>query len=81
MVFKIKTHPEDFFGTERYLSCIDAGVRKDVLTNLKKIRRNESPAGAWVYRNVYSKVLDKLNYLVGGYNDLRLLHEAEEKKS
>ena len=68
MVLNIKQHPEDFFGLERSLSCIDAGVRKEVLTNLKKVRKNESPAGSWVYRTVYSRVLDKLNHMLGGYH-------------
>ena len=68
MVLNIKQHPEDFFGLERSLSCIDAGVRKEVLTNLKKVRKNESPAGSWVYQTVYSRVLDKLNHMLGGYH-------------
>ena len=68
MVLNIKQHPEDFFGLERSLSCIDAGVRKEVLTNLKMVRKNESAAGSWVYRTVYSRVLDKLNHMLGGYH-------------
>ena len=72
MVFDIKQHPEDFFGLERSLSCIDAGVRKEVLTNLKKVRKNESPPGSWVYQTVYSRVLDKLNHMLSGYNQWML---------
>merc|ERR1719270_936306 len=68
MVFDVKQHPEDFFGLERSLSCIDAGVRKEVLTNLKKVKKNEEPAGSWVYQSVYSRVLDKLNHMLGGYH-------------
>ena len=77
LVFGIKQHPEDFFGLERSLSCIDAGVRKEVLTNLKKIRKNESPAGAWVYHTVYSRVLDKLNHMLGGYNQWKQVQDLQ----
>jgi hypothetical protein len=67
-VLDIKNHEEDFFGTERCLRCIDAGIRKKVMDNLKKVRNNEQKPGAWVYSPVYPRVLDKLNYLLGSYH-------------
>merc|ERR1712001_196106 len=71
MVMNIKTDPEDFFGTERCLKCINSGVRKEILDNVKKVRKDQMPAGAWVYQPAYSSVLDKLNTLVGSYNEVR----------
>ena len=68
MVLNIKSHEEDFFGTERCLRCIDAGVRRQVLDNLKQVKTNKKPAGAWVYQPAYSPVLDKLNSLVAVYH-------------
>ena len=71
MVMNIKTDPEDFFGTERCLKCVHSGVRKEILDNVKKVRKDQMPAGAWVYQPAYSPVLDKLNTLVGSYNEVR----------
>ena len=71
LVMNIKTDPEDFFGTERCLKCVHSGVRKEILDNVKKVRKDQMPAGAWVYQPAYSPVLDKLNLLVGSYNEVR----------
>ena len=71
MVMNIKTDPEDFFGTERCLKCVHSGVRKEILDNVKKVRKDQMQAGAWVYQPAYSPVLDKLNTLVGSYNEVR----------
>ena len=74
-VLAIKQDPEDFFGTERCLKCINAAQRKQILENLKKVRKNEAQPGAWVYEPAYSPVLDKLNYLLGSYNEIRQFQE------
>ena len=74
-VLDIKSDPEDFFGTERCLKCLNVGIRKQILENVKKVRRNEAQAGAWVYEPAYSPVLDKLNYLLGPYNEYKQIQE------
>ena len=68
LVLRIKDDPEDFFGTERCLRCIDKGMRRQVLDNVKKVRKGEVTAGTWVYHPVYARVLDKLNEMLGSYN-------------
>ncbi len=80
-VLEIKNHQEDFFGTERCLRCIDAGVRKQVLENLKKVRKNEAKPGTWVYSPAYPKVLDKLNYTLGSYHNQAIALENAEQPS
>ena len=78
LVLQIGEHEEDFFGLERCLRCLDAGQRKEILENVKKVRKNQAPAGAWVFASAYSPVLDKLNVLCGSYNEQRLVHEAKQ---
>ena len=72
LVLAIREHKEDFFGTERCLRCIDSGMRRQVLENLRKVKKNEVKAGTWVYQPVYPRVLDKLNELVGVFNNKQL---------
>ena len=68
LVLQIKDDPEDYFGTERCLRCIDMVMRRQVLENVKKVRKGEKSPGTWVYHPVYSRVLDKLNEMLGAYN-------------
>ena len=70
-VLKIKNDEEGFFDVERCLRCIDSGTRSEVLQNIKLLRNGQIEAGSWIYQPVYSKVLDKLNYLLGSYHALR----------
>ena len=65
----IHQDPEGFFDTERCLRCIDAGVRKQVMDNLKQVRKSQADPGVWVYQPAYSPVLDKLNHLLGFYHE------------
>ena len=80
-VMNIKTDPEDFFGTERCLKCINSGIRKEILENVKKVKKNQAPPGYWVYQSAYSIVLDKLNVLVGSYNDLKQVQSLRHEQS
>ena len=77
-VLDIKSDPEDFFGVERCLKCINVGIRKQVLENVRKVKKNEVQGGAWVYEPAYSPVLDKLNYLLGPYNEYRQIQELSK---
>lgn len=77
MVLSIKDHDEDFFGTERCMKCIDAGVRRQILQNVKNVRKNQAEPGSWVYEPAYPKVLDKLNSLLGPYLEIAELEKTE----
>ena len=81
LVLDIKNHEEDFFGTERCLYCLDAGQRKTILENVKKVKKKQAKPGSWVYEPAYSPVLDKLNHFLGSYhqwNHSKMLKEASQ---
>ncbi|CAB4066585.1 unnamed protein product [Lepeophtheirus salmonis] len=65
----IRCHPLDFYGRERCLKCIDAGMRSAILRDVKRVLSNELEPGLWVYQPAYYRVLDKLNDLVGAFHD------------
>ena len=69
LVHAIREHEEDFFGTERCLRCIDAGMRRQIIENQRRVKKGEVKAGTWVYQPAYPRVLDKLNELLGSYNE------------
>ncbi len=68
LALEIKHDPEDFFGLERCLSCIDRGMRGQILKNVRRVEKGEVKAGTWVYQPAYPRVVDKLNDLLGDYN-------------
>ncbi len=77
-----RTHEEDFFGIERCLRCIDKGMRGQVLSNLRRVTKENVPAGTWVYQPVYPRVLDKLNEMLGHYQsqNVKKITEQQQKK-
>ena len=70
-ILKIKNDQEGYFDVERCLRCIDSGIRSEILQNIKLLKNGQIEAGSWIYQPVYSKVLDKLNYLLGSYHALK----------
>ena len=74
-----RDHEEDFFGIERCLRCIDKGMRGQVLSNLRRVRDDGVPAGTWVYQPVYPRVLDKLNELLGHFqnDNIRMIKKRQ----
>ena len=70
-ILAIKAHSEGFLDVERCLKCIDTGIRSEIIQNIKLLKSGNVEAGSWIYQPVYSKVLDKLNYLLGSYHALR----------
>lgn len=76
LVLAIKEDEEDFFGVERHLRCIDGGMRKQVLENVRRVRKGEKCGGTWVYQPAYPRVLDKLNEMLGTYNVRKEVVEA-----
>ena len=74
-----RDHEEDFFGIERCLRCIDKGMRGQVLSNLRRVNKDGVPAGTWVYQPVYPRVLDKLNELLGHFqnDNIRMIKKRQ----
>ena len=74
-----RDHEEDFFGMERCLRCIDKGMRGQVLSNLRRVNKDGVPAGSWVYQPVYPRVLDKLNELLGHFqnDNIRMIKKRQ----
>jgi len=79
LVLGIRDHEEDFFGMERCLRCIDKGMRGQVLSNLRRVNKDGVPAGSWVYQPVYPRVLDKLNELLGHFqnDNIRMIKKRQ----
>ena len=44
-------------------------MRGQVLSNLRRVNTDGVPAGTWVYQPVYPRVLDKLNDLLGHFQN------------
>ena len=74
-----RDHEEDFFGIERCLRCIDKGMRNQVLSNLRRVNKEGVQAGAWVYQPAYPRVLDKLNELLGHFqnDNIRMIKKRQ----
>ena len=66
-----RKHEEGYFDVERCLRCIDTGIRSEILQNIKLLKNGQIEPGSWIYQPVYSKVLDKLNNLLGSYHALK----------
>jgi len=79
-VMHIKEHEEDFLGDERCLKCIDRAMRKEVLKNIKQVEKGEMKGGKLVFQTIYSKVLDKLNELLGSYHQTHTLKQSSSTK-
>ena len=75
MVLDIADSEEEFLGRERGLKCLDGGIRKIVMDRLKRVRNNEEKAGVEIYLEMYSRVLDKVNQLLGVYQNVKLNKE------
>ena len=73
-VLDIADSEEDFFGRERGLGVVDGGMRKVVKGRIKAVGGGEEEAGVYVYKEGYPKVLDKLNLLLGVYQNTTKLN-------
>ena len=54
-------------------------MRGQVLSNLRRVRDDGVPAGTWVYQPVYPRVLDKLNELLGHFqnDNIRMIKKRQ----
>ena len=50
-----------------------------MLSNLRRVRDDGVPAGTWVYQPVYPRVLDKLNELLGHFqnDNIRMIKKRQ----
>lgn len=76
MVMEIADSKEQFLGRERCLQCIDSGVRREVLNNIKNVRSGNADAGPNVFILIYPRVVDKLGEMLGNYQNRILEEEA-----
>jgi hypothetical protein len=58
-------------------------MRGQVLANLRRVRKEGVPAGTWVYQPVYPRVLDKLNEMLGHFqnHNLRKIEQQQKVKA
>ena len=66
---EIVNHKEKFLGNERCLKCVDAGVRKFVMSDIKKVKQGTMKASPQIFALVYQKVIDRLIELLGSYQN------------
>ena len=54
-------------------------MRGQVLSNLRRVRDDGVPAGTWVYQPAYPRVLDKLNELLGHFqnDNIRMIKKRQ----
>ena len=71
---------QGFFDTERCLSCIDAGQRREIIKNLRDLKKGLVKPGVWIYQPAYSPVLDKLNHLLGFYHTSNFANQKQIQK-
>ena len=70
MVDEIAEHDEEFLGRERCLKCIDSGMRREVLNNIKMAKACTLNAGPTVFILLYPRVVEKLEEMLGNYQNM-----------
>ena len=76
LVMEMVEHDEQFLGRERYLKCIDGGIRREVLENVKNVKTGNEEAGPRVFILIYPRVVDKLGEMLGNYQNVLLGEEV-----
>ena len=79
MVDEIAEHDEQFLGRERCLRCVDSGMRREVLNNIKMTKAGSEKAGPTVFILIYPRVVEKLEEMLGNYQNM-LIEEDQKKK-
>lgn len=80
MVDEIADHDEQFLGRERCLRCIDSGMRREVLNNIKMAKASSEKAGPTVFILIYPRVVEKLEDMLGNYQNVLLEKDQKKKK-
>ena len=76
LVMEIVEHDEQFLGRERCLKCIDGGIRREVLENVRNVKTGNEEAGPRVFILIYPRVVDKLGEMLGNYQNMLLGEEV-----
>lgn len=77
LVEQIAENEEQFLGRERCLKCIDMGVRREVLKNIKSVKMGSEEAGPKVFILIYPRVVDKLGEMLGNYQNTVLEEQGK----
>ena len=80
LVLEIENHNEDFFGRERCLDCIDAGMRKSTMERIRNVREGKEKPSPSVFAIVYQRVIDRLSDLLGSYQNHLLQQQKPNKR-
>ena len=80
LVDQIAEHDEQFLGRERCLRCIDSGMRREVLNNIKMAKAGSEKAGPTVFILIYPRVVEKLEEMLGNYQNMLMEEEKKKKK-
>ena len=80
LVDQIAEHDEQFLGRERCLRCIDSGMRREVLNNIKMAKACSENAGPTVFILIYPRVVEKLEEMLGNYQNMLMDEDQKRKK-
>ena len=80
LVENIMNHEEGFLDRERGLKVVDSGLRREILDNVRKVREKYIEPGPHIFVLMYQRVLDKLNELVGNYQNMLIEEERRRRK-
>eukprot|EP00091_Calanus_sinicus_P000847 TRINITY_DN10803_c0_g1_i2.p1 TRINITY_DN10803_c0_g1~~TRINITY_DN10803_c0_g1_i2.p1 ORF type:complete len:182 (-),score=58.95 TRINITY_DN10803_c0_g1_i2:143-688(-) len=79
MIDEIAEHEEQFLGRERCLRCLDSGMRREVLENIKMVKAG-GEAGPTVFIVIYPRVVEKLEEMLGNYQNMVMEEDQKKKK-
>ena len=80
LVDEIAEYEEQFLGRERCLKCIDSGTRREVLNNIKMAKACSENAGPTVFILLYPRVVEKLEEMLGNYQNMLMDEDQKRKK-
>ena len=79
LVRGVVEHQEGFLDRERCLSCVDQGLRRDVMEAVRRVEGEEEDPGPAVFLPIYPRIVDKLSELLGVYQNKLLFPEKPKQ--
>ena len=80
--FDLILEMEEYLDREIGLKCLDSGLRKEVVRNIKAVKEGSMQPGTDVFVVMYERVLERLRELLGNYQNLKLTeNKVGEKES
>merc|ERR1711893_24283 len=70
--FELILEMEEYLDREKGLKCLDSGMRKEVVRNIKAVKEGRRQPGTDVLVVMYERVLERLRELLGNYQNLNL---------